>query len=397
MCPNERVLLLALLSEYHMISVDGLLRRQRILAEFGEFSQRSDDLDEVLTRACYLVGEALGTDLSKVLEVEEEAQTLFVRAGVGWQPGVVGEVRLPMGENSSESYAINKGEPISCADISKEERFVFPGFMKDAGVIGIVNVPIFLHAHCPYGLLQVDSRSAWTPSDVDIEFLRTYATILGPVIDRLHKAHALRLATDRNETLLRELQHRIKNNIGAIMTLVQMQIGRARSEYVRQELTIVADRIEALRLVHELVYVSRNNDQLAFRPYATQLLEGLLPFYVDHPVQLQVDIDDIQISSDLATPLGLIINEFATNSLKYAWSGSDDSKAMVSIEARLRDGRLWMKIADNGRGLPAADSMTEQQAGTGMSLIKGLALQIGATPSWTSSDGTALSLDFSIE
>lgn len=379
-----------------MTSVDDLLRRQRILAEFGDFSQCSDDLDEVLTRACDLVGEALGTDLAKVLEMEEEAGTLFVRAGVGWQPGVVGEVRLPMGERSSETYAINKGEPVACADINKEERFVFPEFMKDAGVVGIVNVPIFLHGHRPFGLLQVDSRSPWTPNDADIEFLRTYTTILGPVIDRLHKVHALRLATDRNETLLRELQHRIKNNIGAIMSLVQMQIGRAKSDDARQELTIVADRIEALRLVHELVYVSRNTDQLALRPYATQLLEGLLPFYVDHPIRLETHIDEIQISSDLAIPLGLIINEFATNSLKHAWSGSDGAQAMIRIEARLRDGRFWMKIADNGRGLPDGES-AGAQVGTGMGLIKGLALQVGATPSWTSSSGTVLTLDFSIE
>ncbi|MDN4633718.1 histidine kinase dimerization/phosphoacceptor domain -containing protein [Sphingomonas sp. PsM26] len=379
-----------------MTSVDDLLRRQHILAEFGDFSQCSDDLDEVLTRACDLVGEALGTDLAKVLEVEEEAGTLFVRAGVGWQPGVVGEVRLPMGERSSETYAINKGEPVACADINKEERFVFPEFMKDAGVVGIVNVPIFLHAHRPFGLLQVDSRSPWTPNDADIEFLRTYATILGPVIDRLHKVHALRLATDRNETLLRELQHRIKNNIGAIMSLVQMQIGRAKSDDARQELTIVADRIEALRLVHELVYVSRNTDQLALRPYATQLLEGLLPFYVDHPIRLETHIDEIQISSDLAIPLGLIINEFATNSLKHAWSGSDGAQAMIRIEARLRDGRFLMKIADNGRGLPDGES-EGAQVGTGMGLIRGLTLQIGATPSWTSSSGTVLTLDFSIE
>lgn len=379
-----------------MTSVDDLLRRQRILAEFGDFSQRSDDLDVVLTRACQLVGKALGTDLAKVLEVEEEAQTLLVRAGVGWQPGVVGEVRLPMGEKSSETYAIDRGEPLSCADINEEERFVFPEFMKDAGVVGIVNVPIFLHAHRPYGLLQVDSRSVWAPSNADIEFLRTYATVLGPVIDRLHKVHALRLATDRNETLLRELQHRIKNNIGAIMSLVQMQIDRARSDDVRQELTIVADRIEALRLVHELVYVSRNTDQLALRPYATQLLEGLLPFYVDHPVRLEANIDEIQISSDLAIPLGLIINEFATNSLKHAWVGSDGEQAVIGIEAQLRDGRLWMKLADNGRGFPDIESEAAQ-AGTGVSLIKGLALQTGATPSWTSSDGTVLTLDFSIE
>ncbi|RYG95995.1 MAG: sensor histidine kinase, partial [Alphaproteobacteria bacterium] len=122
----------------------------------------------------------------------------------------------------------------------------------------------------------------------------------------------------------------------------------------------------------------------------------LLPFYVDHPVGLEANIDEAQISSDLAIPLGLIINEFATNSLKHAWSGSDAVQAVIVIEARLRDGRLWIKIADNGRGLPDVESEAAQ-AGTGMSLINGLALQIGATPSWTSSGGTVLTLDFSIE
>ncbi|WP_260600092.1 hypothetical protein [Sphingomonas endolithica] len=77
--------------------------QQRILADFGEFALRSEDLDEVLTEACRLVGKALGTDLAKVLEIENTEQTLFVRAGVGWGEGVVGHVRLPMGERSSET------------------------------------------------------------------------------------------------------------------------------------------------------------------------------------------------------------------------------------------------------------------------------------------------------
>ncbi|MEG3089378.1 hypothetical protein [Sphingomonas sp. PB4P5] len=95
-----------------------MIERQRVLADFGELAIRSEDLDEVLNEACRLIGRALGTDLSKVIEVEE-GDTLFVRAGCGWQPGVVGHVRLPMSERSSETYAIKLGEPVITADIRR--------------------------------------------------------------------------------------------------------------------------------------------------------------------------------------------------------------------------------------------------------------------------------------
>jgi GAF domain-containing protein len=95
-----------------------MMARQKVLADFGDLALRSDDLDEVLTEACRLVGEALGTDLAKVLEIEHDRQRLLVRAGVGWRPGVVGETRLPMGERSSETYAIEAGRPVVSRDIA---------------------------------------------------------------------------------------------------------------------------------------------------------------------------------------------------------------------------------------------------------------------------------------
>ncbi len=78
-----------------------MTRRQRVLADFGEFALRSDDLDAVLTKACRLVAEALGTGRAKVLEIEEGSRTFFVRAGVGWDEGIVGRVRLPPAELSA--------------------------------------------------------------------------------------------------------------------------------------------------------------------------------------------------------------------------------------------------------------------------------------------------------
>jgi PAS domain S-box-containing protein len=173
------------------------MQRQQVLADFGEFALRSQDLNKILNEACRLVGEALGTGRAKILEIQHEGRSLLVRAGAGWDPGIVGNLRIPMEENSSETFAIAAGEPVITQDISKEERFGVPPFMGEAGVVALVNVPIFLPGGQPYGLLQVDDTRLRDFGADEVQFLRTYATILGPVIDRLLMARSLRLSEER--------------------------------------------------------------------------------------------------------------------------------------------------------------------------------------------------------
>jgi PAS domain S-box-containing protein len=109
----------------------------------------------------------------------------------------IGHLRLEMHDQSSETYSIRAGKPVITCDIRTEHRFEVPPFLKDAGVVALANVPIFLPGGRPYGLLQVDSRVPRDFGDEDTEFLRTYAMILGPVIDRLDKAHRLRATEER--------------------------------------------------------------------------------------------------------------------------------------------------------------------------------------------------------
>src|SRR4051794_2664297 len=90
---------------------DELLARQAALAEFGELALRTDDLDHILNEACRLVGRALRTDLAKVLERQPDGRTLLVRAGVGWEPGVVGRLTVSTEEDTSTAYALATGEP----------------------------------------------------------------------------------------------------------------------------------------------------------------------------------------------------------------------------------------------------------------------------------------------
>ncbi|KTS76328.1 histidine kinase [Pseudomonas oryzihabitans] len=379
--------------------IQTLIHRQKLLADFGDFALRCEDLDEILTRACQLVGDALSTDLSKVLEIERGAHQALVRAGVGWQPGVVGQARISLGERSSEAYSIKVSRPVITPDIEREERFDLPEFLREHGVVALVNVPILLPGGKPYGLLQVDAREPRDFGEEDVEFLRTYATILGPVIDRLLKTSDLNEALQANNRLMQEMQHRIKNHIAIIAGLVWLRSRAAQSDEARQELQGIGARIDALRLVHEQLYVADTARQLRLRPFVMQLLENLCHLHQEHsgPVRLQIAIADVDLDPDTAVPLGMILTEFASNSLKYAFDGQGGSLA-VDIETA-SEGAWTVRIRDDGKGLPLQAPATRPGSGTGMKLIEGLAAQIRGQAQWSRAGqrGTELRLSFKVK
>ncbi len=170
-----------------------LLQQQTVLARFGELALKSDDLDEILTEACHLIGEALGTDLAKVMELQADGETLLVRAGVGWKPGVVGEVTIKVSDATSEGVALKTGEPMISPDIDQETRFRYPAFLTDNGVKAVANVLIIGGKdRQPFGILQIDSRSPREFTESDTEYLRTYANLLAAATDRFRIIEAMR-------------------------------------------------------------------------------------------------------------------------------------------------------------------------------------------------------------
>ena len=175
-----------LLSDAEKGGHGGLLRQQTVLAKFGELALRSDDLDEILTEACRLVGEALGTDLAKIVELQEDGHTLLVRAGVGWDPGVVGKVTIQAEDDTSEGLALKTGEPMISPDIAKEIPFRYPPFLTENGVKAVTNVVIIGgQSRPPFGILQIDSREPRQFTDEDTIFLRSYANLVAAAVDRL--------------------------------------------------------------------------------------------------------------------------------------------------------------------------------------------------------------------
>jgi len=186
------------LSNAKKLSQPKLLRQQTVLAKFGELALTSRDLDVILAEACHLVGQALGTDLAKVMQLQEDGETLLVRAGVGWKPGVVGEVTLKATDDTSEGVALHTGEPMTSPDITKETRFSYPAFLTDNGVQAVANVIIIGgQDRPPFGILQIDSREPRHFTEDDIVFLRSYANLLAAAVDRLRVIEEVRNAESR--------------------------------------------------------------------------------------------------------------------------------------------------------------------------------------------------------
>ena len=169
-----------------------LLRHQTTLARFGELALRSNDLDEILTEACRLAGDALGTDLAKVVELQEDGKTLVVRAGVGWKPGVIGVATITAEDDTSEGHALRTGEPMISPDIATETRFKYSQFLIDNNVRAVANVLIIGgQGRRPFGILQIDSHVPRQFTESDTLFLRSYANLLAAAVDRLRVHRAL--------------------------------------------------------------------------------------------------------------------------------------------------------------------------------------------------------------
>jgi two-component sensor histidine kinase len=216
------------------------------------------------------------------------------------------------------------------------------------------------------------------------------------VIDRLHKIHRLQKALDAKQRLFQELQHRVKNHIGIITSLVQIRTQQATSEEARRELEAVGERNETLRLVHEQLYVAGSADRLPLRPFITQLVENLCDLHEEQSgkVRLDLAVEEVDLAPEIAVPVGLILTEFVTNSLKYAFDGRGGVIA-VAVEVPERGG-LRVRVRDDGKGLPSEPRAAARPgSGTGMRIIDALADQIDAEPVWSSprSGGTALRLE----
>ena len=157
---------------------------QEILAELGVAAlQRGTRFKELLDRAVQLAAEGLEAELSKFSEYIPEENRLLMRAGVGWDPGLIGIASVGADRHRASGFALRTGKPVISNHLEHEGRFRTPDLLRAHGVRRAINV-ILQGDGSPFGVLEVDSRSEGEFSEHDIAFLQGTANILGMAIDR---------------------------------------------------------------------------------------------------------------------------------------------------------------------------------------------------------------------
>lgn len=190
----------------------------------------------------------------------------------------------------------------------------------------------------------------------------------------------LEAALDAKTTLLHEVDHRVKNNLQMISSLIIMQKRMIKDENVRQALTSVLERIEALSTVHRRLYQSKDVSRFDAANFARDLISDLLTASGRSRIKAELDLQPVVISAQKATPLALMLNELVTNALKHAFTQQPDGSVEGRIGLRMRktDSHIEIEVSDDGVGM--ADPGGDGSFGT--KLIGSLVRQLHADIEW---------------
>jgi len=205
----------------------------------------------------------------------------------------------------------------------------------------------------------------------------------------------VRASLQEKEILLKEVHHRVKNNMQIISSLLSLQADRAGAVGATQlDFRDVRDRVRSMALVHEKLYQSENLARVQISEYTRSLMNDLLQAYVsDLPkVQLRLDLESAEVPVDIAISFGLILNELATNAFKHAFCGRDNGEIHIKLETD-RNGEIWLRFADNGRGFDAP-LRWESVDSLGLRLVRMLTQQLGGHVEMRSDRGTTFELSF---
>ena len=198
--------------------------------------------------------------------------------------------------------------------------------------------------------------------------------------------------SDELKVLMREIHHRVKNNLQIISSLLDIQSLSLAGNYpAAQAIREGKNRVQSMAIIHQFLYHENNIRGIRIEDYIKNLSENLFASYNINPgaIKLETDIDRLNLDIDTVIPLGLIINELVSNSLKYAFS--DISKGILQISLKERENTLQLLVKDNGKGFPPANNPSERQS-FGLQLIAAFAQKLKASLTMYNDNGAVVAM-----
>jgi two-component sensor histidine kinase len=361
------------------------IRQQEILAELGVLALQGTPFLELLNQTARLTAEGMKAEFCKVLEYLPAQNRLLVRAGVGWHEGIVGVATVGADLESPSGFALRTGKPVISNHLENEQRFRTPELLVEHGIRRAMNV-ILQGDGSPYGVLEVDSRSEGEFSEHDIAFLQGAANILGMAIERQRHERQLKTALDRQQLLLKEINHRVKNSLQIVSGMLHLQANTVDDDAIRVHLTEASGRVSAIGRAYERLSYNADVENIDLAPYLQEVCADVISG-ISH-CQLNFDAaPGIQLDPDRAISLALLVNELVTNAVKHALSDRSYGHIWVRLD-RHDENTALISVRDDGGGLPPGFELSKSK-GLGMRIVAGLAKQLEAAVSHRGdNDGT---------
>jgi len=376
-------------------------RRLEGLHRYGILDTPDEPAYDRMTR---LSSRLLGYPISLISLLDETRQWFKSRHGL--------DVRWTSREIAFCSYTILQDDVMVVPDALKDDRFALnPLVTRSPSIRFYAGMPLKTSDDLPLGTLCVlDTKPRWDFDEDKKTALRDLAAVTTHEIEAGYAARtaafeirerrkaekSLASALEEKEILLREIHHRVKNNLQSLWGLLQIEKSRMTDAHARTRMDAVSQRITVMGSIHKQLYASQNFARIDLGLHLEELCENLNSLYGSpQGVTVTLKADAVESSLDTAIPLGLIANEAISNSLKHAFPSGRTGRILVSLR-RLTDeasGRtIELLIADDGVGTQGTTGRSP--GGIGMTLIEALANQIDASVTVNDETGYSLSIRF---
>ncbi len=369
-------------------------RLSSFIADIGMELTESETLEIVLQRCTGMMIQRLQATVARIWIYRTEEKSLELMAGSGiYSLSENQETGIPTDQfeagkiaREQSPYLINEGN-----SLIREGR----QWITEHGIVSYAGYPLIVEKR----LIGVIEMFATKPiSDNVLKTLDSVAS--GIALGMQHKLAELKIKASlhEKEVLLREIHHRVKNNMQIISSLINLQAQQIGDDQYVEMFNDSRNRIRSMALVHEKLYHSEDLSNISFRDYAQSLINDLFAFYETHSGQISIeaDLEDIRLSIDVAIPCGLIINELVTNSFKHAFPGSRKGTIFIQFSrANLEEEEgFTLTVRDNGAGIPENLDIRNTKS-LGLQLVTSLAEhQLRGTIEVTNDNGTEFRIQF---
>jgi PAS domain S-box-containing protein len=212
------------------------------------------------------------------------------------------------------------------------------------------------------------------------------------ITDRIIAERKIKGSLKEKDVLMREIYHRVKNNMQIIASLLSLQIEHVGDEKSKSILRDSQSRVKTMAMIHEKLYMSQDLSHINFRGYVDNLMSNIVFTYDvnKNKIQIDLDVDNVNLNMETAIPIGLIINEIVVNSIKYAFP---DGTGKITVKLKCEHGNFILTVGDNGLGLPA-DLDMESLNSLGLILVNNLVEQIDGKLNLDTKEGTTFKIAF---